>query len=260
MPSLVRPLVSSLKKSLKGVALDELSALITSLFSAGEQGAFYIPRPVVNSVQSLFQDAAGTTPVTADGDPVGRMIDQSGNDYHAIQTVSASRPIYRTDGTLHWLQGDRNPLVTDDLNFMSGTNTSHFIVGGVMLETNSNSGLLTVAKDSTVKTSQRSIAAGTTWKFDTRDEAIQTTADALVVSVLDALSLNGTTLGFGVYPAYQTAAISHNTANGILSLGTGLANEGENKIFGVIALDREMTADQKKQSAEYIAFLSGITV
>ena len=105
MPSLVRPLVSSLKKSLKGVALDELSALITSLFSAGEQGAFYIPR-VVNGTQALFQDAAGTVAVTADGDPVGRMLDQSGNGNHAIQTVSGSRPIYRTDGTLHWLAFD----------------------------------------------------------------------------------------------------------------------------------------------------------
>ena len=95
MPSLVRPLVSSLKKSLKGVALDELSALITSLFSANEQGAFYIPRPVVNGVQSLFQDAAGTTPVTADGDPVGLMIDQSPNSNNAPQSVSAAKSTYR---------------------------------------------------------------------------------------------------------------------------------------------------------------------
>ena len=105
MPSLVRPLVSSLKKSLKGVALDELSALITSLFSAGEQGAFYIPR-VVNGTQALFQDAAGTVAVTADGDPVGRMLDQSGNGNHATQSVSGSRPVYRTDGALDWLEFD----------------------------------------------------------------------------------------------------------------------------------------------------------
>jgi hypothetical protein len=76
------------------------------LFLQGEQGAFYIPRPVVNGAQALFQDAAGTTPVTADGDPVGLMIDQSGNGNHATQTVSGSRPVYRADGTLHWLEFD----------------------------------------------------------------------------------------------------------------------------------------------------------
>ena len=83
-----------------------LQSLITSMFGSNEQGAIYVPMPVVNGVQSLFQGAAGTTPVTADGDPVGRMLDQSGNGYHAIQSVSGSRPVYRTDGVLHWFEGD----------------------------------------------------------------------------------------------------------------------------------------------------------
>ena len=54
-----------------------LAALITQLFSAGEQGAIYVPRPIVLGAQALFQDASGTVPVTADGDPNGLLLDQS---------------------------------------------------------------------------------------------------------------------------------------------------------------------------------------
>jgi len=34
------------------------------------------------------------------------MLDKSGNGYHASQTGSGARPVYRTDGTLHWLKFD----------------------------------------------------------------------------------------------------------------------------------------------------------
>ena len=64
------------------------------LFLAGVQGVWFDP----SDVSTLFQDAAGTIPVTADGDPVGKMVDQSGNGNHAVQTVSGRRPVYRTDG------------------------------------------------------------------------------------------------------------------------------------------------------------------
>ena len=84
--------------------ISPLNRLIILLFSNNEQGAFYIPRPIVNGVQSLFQDAAGTIPVASDGDPVGLMLDKSGNGNHAVQSVSAKRAVYRTDGVLHWLE------------------------------------------------------------------------------------------------------------------------------------------------------------
>ena len=58
-------------------AVDELEALISTLFGNGEQGAFYVPQPQVLGQQVLYQDAAGTVPVTADGDPVGLMLDVS---------------------------------------------------------------------------------------------------------------------------------------------------------------------------------------
>jgi hypothetical protein len=60
-----------------------------ALFAQGEQGMWYEPKP-----EYLFQDAAGTVPVTADGDPVGYMQDLSGNGNHATQSTSAARPVF----------------------------------------------------------------------------------------------------------------------------------------------------------------------
>lgn len=44
----------------------------------------------------LFQDSAGTTPVAADGDPVGFVRDLSRNRRHLLQTTDAKRPTFRS--------------------------------------------------------------------------------------------------------------------------------------------------------------------
>ena len=59
------------------------------LFLLGEQGVWYDP----SDLTTLFQDAAGTTPVTAVEQPVGRMLDKSGRGNHATQATSAARPV-----------------------------------------------------------------------------------------------------------------------------------------------------------------------
>ena len=42
---------------------------------------------------TLFQDSAGTAPVTAVGQPTGRMLDRSGRSNHISQATAASRPL-----------------------------------------------------------------------------------------------------------------------------------------------------------------------
>lgn len=59
------------------------------LFGDGAKGGWYDP----SDLSSLFQDAAGTVPVTAPGSPVGRMQDRSGTLVHATQSGFA-RPTY----------------------------------------------------------------------------------------------------------------------------------------------------------------------
>lgn len=63
------------------------------LFSSGADGAWYDP----GDLGTLFQDAAGTVPVTAPGDPVGYMADRSGNGYHVTQATASARPVLRQD-------------------------------------------------------------------------------------------------------------------------------------------------------------------
>ena len=41
---------------------------------------------------TLFQNSDGTTVATADGDPVGRWADKSGNGRHATQTDGTKKP------------------------------------------------------------------------------------------------------------------------------------------------------------------------
>ena len=50
-----------------------LTALARSMFARGEQGIFLDP----NDLSTLYQDAAGTIPVTGAGQPVGLMLDKS---------------------------------------------------------------------------------------------------------------------------------------------------------------------------------------
>jgi hypothetical protein len=59
------------------------------LFGAGEQGGWYD----VSDMSTLFQDSAGTTPVTAVEQPVGRILDKSGRGNHATQATTTKRPV-----------------------------------------------------------------------------------------------------------------------------------------------------------------------
>ena len=52
-----------------------------------------------SDMSTLYQDAAGTIPVTAIGQPVGKILDISGSGNHATQPITASRPtLVQIDG------------------------------------------------------------------------------------------------------------------------------------------------------------------
>ena len=119
--------------------------LFTPLFANNEQGFFYDP----NDLSTMFQNAAGTIPVTDVGQPVGLIQDKSGRNNHAKQTTSASRPILRKNAVTgaNYLEFDGSDdfLTLDALNF-NGKDKLSLFVGqktnvpsgtGVLVETGS---------------------------------------------------------------------------------------------------------------------------
>ena len=102
-----------------------------SLFTTGVNGAWYDP----SDFSTLFQDAAGTTPVTAVEQPVGRMLDKSGKGNHAFNPTAvgtANFPVLQQDGTGRYylaFNGANQWLQTNSIDF---TNTAQmFVSAGV---------------------------------------------------------------------------------------------------------------------------------
>lgn len=86
-----------------------------NLFAAGEVGAWYDP----SDFNTMFQDSAGTTPVTAVEQPVGLIRDKSGRGNHASQATSTSRPVLRQENGLYYLEfdGTDDSLATSSIDF-----------------------------------------------------------------------------------------------------------------------------------------------
>ena len=98
---------------------------ISSLFAGGEQGAWFDP----SDITTLFQDTAGTVPVTAAGQSVARINDKSGRGNHATQATAGSRPTYQVDGARGYLlfDGTDDFMVTPSIN--PGSDKSQIFAG-----------------------------------------------------------------------------------------------------------------------------------
>lgn len=113
-----------------GFAVGSIAQAITQLFANNEQGFAFD----FNDLSTMYQDAAGTIPVTGVGQPVGKVLDKSGRGNHATQSTSAKRPILQKNATTgaYYLafDGVDDGLVINSIDF-SNTN-SVTIFGGVV--------------------------------------------------------------------------------------------------------------------------------
>lgn len=95
---------------------------ILSLFAAGEKGAWWD----ASDFSVMFQDTAGTSPVTATGQTVRRINDKSGNGAHITNTTGW---VLNQDGNGHYyLQGASRGFSTISAMNLSGTDKISVIV------------------------------------------------------------------------------------------------------------------------------------
>lgn len=122
-----------------GASAPSLTAQVQALFASGESGIWYDP----SDFATLFQDSAGTTPVTAVGQPVGLVLDKSGRGSHASQSSAALRPVLRQDGTGHYyleFDGTDDFLVTGAVDFSVTSKIAAFV--GIRTVSDSSTGAI----------------------------------------------------------------------------------------------------------------------
>ena len=106
-----------------------------SLFTGSEQGYWIDP----SDFSSMFQDIAGTVPVTAAGQLVGRILDKSGKGNHIVAPADANRPTLQVDGGgKYYLSGGRMNTIAA---IAAGTDKAQ-VVSGIQAGTGSTTGFV----------------------------------------------------------------------------------------------------------------------
>jgi hypothetical protein len=254
--------------------------LPSSLFAAGEQGAWYDP----SDLSSLFQDSAGTIPVTTAGDPVGRMLDKSGRGNHATQTVSASRPTYQTDGTLRWLAFDgvddhlvttqNNPFVyTDPLFIFAGFNkTGAFKAFETLYGSATNTGATNTGQSIALQVAAGKLSTDVWAPGGIRvDTPLLVAGTPYVVGVTatnwsthknagGALRTNGAQGTSVAYGGAQTGLTAVPAYLGVFHPTALASSFYTGAMFGVIAARRSISAPETLSLESYLAKKSGVTL
>jgi hypothetical protein len=197
-----------------------------SLFSAGQQGFFLD----FSDRATLFQDRAGTTPVTTTGQLVGYIRDKSGRGNHFTAISDAARGTYTVEGSLFYIAFNGTSTGYSCVSFTPGADKVQMFAGvrklsdaaaGVIVETSatstSNNGTIALfAPNGTAVPGYSSRSRGTVLA----DAVVSTGYASPVTSVLTGigdiaadtsiLRVNGTQVasvatdqGTGNYLAYQ---------------------------------------------------------
>lgn len=107
-----------------------------------------------SDLSTMFQDVNGTTPAVP-GDPVGLVLDKSGNGVNLSQPTAAARPTLMQDGENYYIQPD----LTDD----ALTTTFPATIAGDILIAGRNGSIIEPFSGNTLTIGPTSYTGGTPW-------------------------------------------------------------------------------------------------
>ncbi|MFP5511038.1 MAG: hypothetical protein ACLGIP_18105 [Alphaproteobacteria bacterium] len=244
-----------------------------TLFAAGEPGVWLDP----SDLSTLFQDDAGTTPVTAAGQSVGRILDKSGRGNHATQATAAARPIYQVDssgrgylsfdGVDDWIVTPTITPGTDKAQTFAGVrklSDTAGIVTELSVNVNNNAGTFYLvagddasAQYSSLGRGDASAASGQNAKWTTApapDTAVLT-ATHDIASDLSTIRRNG---------AVGTSATANKGAGNFLAYPLYIGRRGgatlpfNGNLYGLITrFGPNLTADQISQAERWMNARTG---
>ena len=241
-------------------------------FANAEKGAWFD----ANDITTLFQDAAGTTPVTAIGQPVGKWLDKSGNGNHATQSIAGQRPTYQQDTEGNYnvtFDGVNDQLVTSPIDFTAtdkmtvgiGLNVIGSASAAVALElgadVNSINGSFLIGAPSAIADHSLYLRGTTTIRAAVNnitdgDDIImglfdisQTTKETELIPRLNRVQISGSNITWT-----GTDAGTGNFGNLPLYIGakSGLGNPYNGKIYQIIVRGGAATSDQVRNLENWI--------
>lgn len=211
----------------------------------------------VSGTVTMYQDAAGTTPVTAVGQPVGLILDKSGNAVNAQQTTINSRPVLRQgiNGKYYLdFDGTDDFLLTGTLNLAPATAmavcsgvyratdaNSIYIEGGITID--SGSGKFALRSEVSVDFSYTSrgtsnATAGTSATYTPPTTAVLTGLGD-IPNDISILRLNGAQVGQST--ADQGTAPNYDSHAYYMGMRAGASLPLNGRIYGMIVVGRSLT-------------------
>lgn len=226
-----------------------------SLFASSEVGVWYDP----SDLTTMFQDSAGTTPVTATGDPVGLILDKSGNNKHASQATAALRPVLRESGGLYYLDFDG----TDDLLNSSIIDktawTDCIAITGSLSD--AGEGSIVDGLDNSGSNNHEPYSDNNWYcAFGGSTRLTASTIAYAAANVLTRKHLSGTT-SFrknGVAVGTPTAQTTNFGGNAAISFGGPAKLNG--RIYSILIRAATWTTEEVEAAESYVAGKSGVTL